>query len=196
MSGLGKRVPEIMDDLLEGAKRNALNEEVAYNAGCRLLEVAEWRQRKQALAAAIAKAREALESTIEYQSLQLLEATKDVLDGEVERQETELRRHAIALHNILGDRKNMVWVGVRAMKRVEYDVAEATEWSRANAPGLLVLDKKAFEKAMKAGIFVTNDVPARVFEELTGTIKSDLSALISEPCQEEPLAKTPTTTTS
>lgn len=84
----------------------------------------------------------------------------------------DLKTHAVEHFGITGEKKLPFGIGIRVTKKVQYDSDEALAWARENAPDLLTLDTKRFEKAVKAGTFTS--APAEVFEVPTGTIPSNL----------------------
>lgn len=60
-------------------------------------------------------------------------------------------RELIVFHfKVTGDKKPHLKLGVRVRTRVVYDATEATGYAKQNAHDLLVLDKRKFEKYVKA----------------------------------------------
>jgi hypothetical protein len=60
--------------------------------------------------------------------------------------EAALRRSVETYFEQTGDKHPLAGVNVQEVRSVHYDVAQATEWARQNAPGLLALDTAAYEK--------------------------------------------------
>jgi len=60
------------------------------------------------------------------------------------------------------------------MTKLIYGVDRATEWARAYAPALLVLDKAAFEALAKSPAADAMNVPAEVLREPKVYIDRDL----------------------
>jgi hypothetical protein len=80
-----------------------------------------------------------------------------------------VRALAIEIYAETGDKKVWPGIGIRVSEEIEYDSAEALAWCRENAPGLLVVDTKAFEK-----VAVAMGAPVKRIAKITPTIAADL----------------------
>lgn len=118
------------------------------------------------------EARLQLEDTPEWAALQEVQESVKETRAELRVAEAEARKAIIEQYD--GTKKGEGW-GIRVMKRTSYDVTEATEWARTHLRSALVLDKKTFEKVAP----LLEGAPIEIYDEVTATIDSDLSFLLS-----------------
>jgi len=74
--------------------------------------------------------------------------------------------------------KDTVGVGIRNVKRVEYDTRAAVAFAFASAPSLLRLDEKAFEANMKATPDEYLPEFVKIVTDRQATIAKDLSKVL------------------
>ena len=99
-------------------------------------------------------------------------ADRELRKAATKEAEAIVRELAIAAYNDTGDKKPHPAATIRVMRRVDYEKDDALIWVKANAPTLLVLDKKGFESGVKAGLFA--NAPALVVDDPTAAISRDL----------------------
>jgi len=90
--------------------------------------------------------------------------------------ERELKERSIALYQTTGEKKPIDKVEIKIFKRLKYDASKILNWCnwcKENAPSLLIVNKKPFEKTAEA-----IGAPVEVIEEAKCTIGTDLSAYI------------------
>ena len=85
--------------------------------------------------------------------------------------DAKVRELALTIYRMEGRKQAVEGVTVKVRKLLDYQAAEATEWARANAPALLVLDHQAFQKAAPS----MHGAPVVMREEPTVAIARDLS---------------------
>lgn len=64
--------------------------------------------------------------------------------------EDNVRKVAVEIYNLTGNRAVHSFVSVRVERRLEYSEDEAVEWCRQHLPTALKLDNRAFEKVALA----------------------------------------------
>ena len=106
-------------------------------------------------------------------SIEMLLAHQAREKAELQEKEAELRVAILLSYTEDGNKKPHPALGIRITKKLDYDPAYAEEWAHAHSPNLLMLDKKRFEKVLKAGGMP--DFPATEHEKPTATIAKDLS---------------------
>lgn len=94
--------------------------------------------------------------------------------------EAELRERVVNHYQLSGERPTHPALGIRLMKRYQYDVNLATEWARVWAPALLTLDVANFEKLGPS----LGSAPIKVEQVPTATIGTDLSKYLEEQSNE------------
>ena len=82
---------------------------------------------------------------------------------------TALRGEAVRLYEETGNKRPAPGVGIRVYRHLRYDMQEAANWCWRNAPALLMLDTKAFEKTA-----ITLGAPVEEVEEVTAIIAKEL----------------------
>lgn len=88
----------------------------------------------------------------------------------VQTEERVLRELTLQRYEQTGDKRPSPGVGIRIVKKVDYDPATALSWAKANDLAL-VLDKKAFEKIATATAIpcaVVRDLPCAIIAEDLG----------------------------
>ena len=127
--------------------------------------VAEAREEFKKVAAAKAVSHE----TWEHDNLELLIETANknqtVLDAEVKLRELTLKAYAET-----GDKYPAIGVGIRKVLVIDYDKKLALDWAKSHDMALM-LDKKAFEKIVKADtpdfVKITTEAQATISANLT-----------------------------
>jgi len=100
----------------------------------------------------------------EKQNLTLINTVASISE-EVLSVEKEIRVQAVDLYNVNGEKKQDFGVGIRVLKKIDYDSDTAFAWAKSHELAL-TLDKKAFEKIAKIG-----DIDfVKITEEATATI--------------------------
>lgn len=101
--------------------------------------------------------------------------TVEVVRAKMKAVDDELRQLVVEHFIETGEKHILPGIGIREYTRVQYDEDEAREWCKVNLPDALKLDKRKFEKYVKA-VSEMSPVPvAQVDKEPTATISSDLS---------------------
>ena len=121
------------------------------------------------------EAEEAMLGTPWGQTLTNARVRRDLLQADMKKAETEAREMILAAYAETGNKKPVPGAGIRVTRSVAYDLDAALGWCKENAPAFLTLDRKAFEKAVLAGL---PGAPADVDESPTATIAKDLSAYV------------------
>ena len=85
--------------------------------------------------------------------------------------EKKLRELTLAAYQATGSKKPAPGVGIRIVKSIEYDPAEARKWA-ASKGACLTLDTKAFEAVVLKSVF--DDAPGKVVEHPQATIAKEL----------------------
>lgn len=92
------------------------------------------------------------------------------LSEELMMAESALKSATVSVFKETGERKPIDRVEVKIFKSLEYEPAEVLAWCRTNAPSLLVVNKKPFEKtAVEIG------APVEVKEEAKCMLAQDMS---------------------
>ncbi|MCK9571163.1 hypothetical protein M0R72_19595 [Candidatus Pacearchaeota archaeon] len=86
-------------------------------------------------------------------------------------EEARLRELTLAAYQETGNKKPTPGVGIRVVKKAEYEPGEALTWAKKH-DACLTLDEKAYKTALIAGIFA--DAPGKVVEEPQATIAKEL----------------------
>ena len=108
-------------------------------------------------------------------ALEALQRNIALIEDNLRSAEEELRSATLAVYDETGDRKPIDKVEVKIYKTLEYEVPEVLAWCRNNAPSLLIVNRKPFEKtAVEIG------APVEVKEEAKCTIGIDLSMYLKE----------------
>jgi len=121
--------------------------------------------------------REAFDQSLERQAML---AQQTILEASVTNIEAELRNE-MARHYQATGFKSLAdgALGIRVSKAFHYTPDEATAWAKSNAPVLLVLDQKAFEKMIgslehkPAFVIETPDVKATIATDLSKYLKPE-----------------------
>lgn len=106
--------------------------------------------------------------------------------AKTEEQIKVLRSQAATLENVArdtamrgfaetGSKKPFVGVAIKEFITLQYDPVAALVWARSNAPEVLVLDAKAFEKTA-----VVRGAPVTVVKEPRAQIDRDLSGYLAD----------------
>lgn len=115
------------------------------------------------------------EETAEHRTVLIATKNSGIANEDLVNAEAELKSATLAIYEETGEKKPIDKVEVKIFKRLEYDPAEVLKWCRDNAPSLLVVNKKPFEKtAVEIG------APVNVKEEAKCTIGSNLSSYLNE----------------
>jgi len=87
-------------------------------------------------------------------------------------------------YNGTGEKEAWAGVKIKLYTVVEYDVKEAEQWAKENAPYMLLLNHHAFEKAAKVNL---TGMVATVKKEPRATIARDLSQYLPSEGEPEPV---------
>lgn len=137
--------------------------------------LAERRQAAELASAVRNAARTALEQTEEYAALTDAGEILASIGGEIAALESEIREAAVSEFAINGDKKPWPGVGIREVTRLSYDPAVAREWCLTQAPALLMIDKRQFEKVAPS----LPGAPVEVTKEAQATIATDLGEYLA-----------------
>ena len=88
----------------------------------------------------------------------------DILQEQLTKQETEIRKIAVEYYEETGKKQQEYGVGVRILKKLEYEEAKALQWAKEHEMALN-LDKKSFEKIARADpmdFIKINEVPQAI----------------------------------
>lgn len=135
-------------------------------------------ERRQALALAQqveAAALTQIEALPEYQEMVAVGNITRAIKEEISALEAEIREAAVAEFAINGDKKPWPGVGIREVTRLSYDPAVAREWCLTQAPALLMIDKRQFEKVAPS----LPGAPVEVTKEAQATIATDLGEYLA-----------------
>jgi len=80
-------------------------------------------------------------------------AQREQCNSDLHAADAELRQAVITYCQENDTKKFDDQLGVRVMVKLDYKPADATAWAKANAPFMLVADKKEFEKVAKSQDF-------------------------------------------
>ena len=89
--------------------------------------------------------------------------------------EMELKSAVLFVYETDGEKSPIDKVVVKIFRSLKYDTAKILEWCRANAPGVLIVNKKPFEK-----MAVDIGAPVEVVEEPKCTLATDMSVYLEE----------------
>lgn len=92
--------------------------------------------------------------------------------------EDQLKSAVLEVYEETSERKPITGTEVKIFKSLRYDAAKALEWCREKATGLLIVNKKPFEKTA-----VEMGAPVEVIEIAKCTLAKDLSSYL-EPAKE------------
>lgn len=133
------------------------------------LEVLKARQDEDEAVYAVHSAEVVLEETEAYCFLSAARVDRTAAIERRAQVEAELREAALADFQERGEKKVSPGVNIRMRKEKRYDLEKATNWAREHSTGLLILDRKAFEKG---GPFIAG-APIQIIEEPECTLASD-----------------------
>ncbi len=110
---------------------------------------------------------EVVKTTAEYSAYEERKAAQKNAEEELAITEQSLRNEALKIYATTKDKKVSPGVNVKVRRIVEYAADAITEWVKANAPAMLVVDWKSFDKvAEKIG------APVSIKEEPYCTLAS------------------------
>lgn len=92
------------------------------------------------------KAREILEQTEEYKVYLQCEAYLQGVNGDIKETDEAIRAQAIVNYHQTQDKNPIDGVSIAIQKVCEYSQDEAKDWANYNAPEMLKLDTRKFEK--------------------------------------------------
>lgn len=90
--------------------------------------------------------------------------------------EDQLKSAVLEVYEETSERKPITGTEVKIFKSLKYDAAKVLEWCREKATGLLIVNKKPFEKTA-----VEMGAPVDVIEEAKCTLAKDLSSYLADP---------------
>lgn len=105
-----------------------------------------------------------------------LEADYRQAKDELASLEQEIRTTAVEVFEETNETDIAVGVKIKLFSTINYDVDEATEWAKNNAPMLMKLDTKAFEKIVKSSGASVQVRSLEISKKPVATIAKDLSA--------------------
>lgn len=142
----------------------------------RLAEVARLRRALADAELEAETAKEVLALTEEARLATLAEEAEREAKVKLAEAEAAAKVEALAEYEATQVKRPMPGVEIKVFHKVYYSPKDALAWCRANAPNLLVLDAKRFEKGISDGTLL--DVPGAVAEialEPRAQLASDLS---------------------
>ena len=142
----------------------------------RLHDVAEARHKLTALKQTEQELERIVAGNLEYQLWQDALRRRRSQEGEVALAEQVAREQAIHAYLTTGDKAPAQGITLQHFTVVNYDPAAATNWCRTQMPGLLVLDGKRFEKAVKEGLALGS--PAQIVDDVRAQLAADLSSYL------------------
>lgn len=89
--------------------------------------------------------------------------------------ESELKTAVLSVYAETKEKRPIDRVEVKIFKRLEYDSDKVLKWCRDNAPSLLIVNKKPFEKTAEE-----IKAPVKVIEEPKCTLATDMSIYLKE----------------
>ena len=126
-------------------------------------------------------AQAALEATPEYQALAAVRAYRQKAEFAVEQESAAVRDYTLIEFKRSGDKSPANGVTVKLYKKLRYNNAVIFDWLMGNAPALLTIDTRRFEKSAE-----TLGAPVEVDYEPRPTIATDLSEYLPEFGHPEP----------
>ena len=118
----------------------------------------------------------ALRETPEYKALDLARCQRKAADVAVAGYTADLCEAALDAFAATGDKAPAKGVAIKLYKVYRYETDVAREWCMANAPALLVLDVKRFEKTAEQLV----GAPVTIESEPRPVIAADLSDYLGE----------------
>lgn len=141
----------------------------------RLAEVARLRWEAYSVETALAEAQNEVAKTPEARRVQALYETRKGITAALIEAETLAKQEALAEYDETQDKRPLPGVEIKVFKVVEYEELAATMWCQSNAPTMLKLDAKRFERFVKEDILNIPAHVAKVVEEPRAQLASDLS---------------------
>ena len=117
-----------------------------------------------------------LEDVQEYIDLQVQRSLAKDIGGEIDTLRSEIKDQTVKAYLETGEKHIHAALGIRVGTSFEYDATEAKSWCEQRLPDALIVDKKLFEKTLKAFDKVPEFVEVK--ETITATIATDLSEYI------------------
>jgi len=142
----------------------------------RLAEVARLRREVADHAERLRIEQAVLDDTPQAQIVAAMREMQKGMVGALAEAETLAKQAALETYDETQDKRPLPGVEIKVFHKVYYNPKDALAWCRANAPNLLVLDAKRFEKGIIDGTLL--DVPGAVAEialEPRAQLASDLS---------------------
>lgn len=143
------------------------------NINVLMRDLAETNRQYEQASEEVARMRQTLESSEAYQ-----------IYTELQEQMKELRANieAVALkeYETTNIKQLADGLSIRVYKKVQYDQAEATKWAIANAPTMVKIDGRLFEKHAKAVQDTTPIEFVEIYDDPKVAISSDLSSYLSQ----------------
>lgn len=98
----------------------------------------------------VSEMRRALEETIEYSQLNIAQVKLVEIQNKVAILDEAVRQEALDLYGLTGNKHPFDKVSIVINRNLIYQEAEAFNWAGRNAPTMLKLDTKKFEKHARA----------------------------------------------
>ena len=141
----------------------------------RLAEVARLRREVAAHAEKLRIEQAVLDDMPQAQIVAAMREMQKGMVGALAEAETLAKQEALAEYDETQDKRPLPGVEIKVFKVVEYEELAATMWCQSNAPTMLKLDAKRFERFVKEDILNIPAHVAKVVEEPRAQLASDLS---------------------
>jgi len=146
----------------------------------KLKELAQANERSSGLSADIKAAKEILEATSEYKTLEAFLVEASAVGQTITTLRDEINQLTLLAYAHTGNKKPAPGVGVRVSRSLVYDELQARDYCIANLAEALKLDKRAFEKYANGVSEVKPLEFVTITETPSATIASDLSEYLSQ----------------
>lgn len=152
------------------------NFDVIHNLRKALTELAGERRKLVVLKNELRKAEDVLHDTVAWADFKDIQEDVKAQEHLLATIENGTRQVVVDSYAETGNRNLIEGAKIRIMHRVRYDLLTARNWAMANAPDLLMLDTKRFEKGVTEGVL---KAPATIEDEVTATIATDLDFMLT-----------------
>ena len=99
----------------------------------------------------------------------------EIIKQQLAETDSKIRESALEIYRATGEKKLVGGLGIRVLKKLEYDLKIALKWAK-DSKQCLTLDKKAFEKVAKATTLEYDDAEFVTFiERATATIPTKIN---------------------
>lgn len=146
----------------------------------KLKELAQANERSSGLSADIKAAKEILEATSEYKTLEAFRVEASAVGQTITTLREEINQLTLEAYDQTGDKKPAPGVGIRVTKSLVYDETQAREYCVTNLVEALKLDKRIFEKYANGVSEVKPLEFVTIKETPSATIATDLSEYLPQ----------------